>query len=152
MADDQAFDGEQAFDFGARLGRGEQGSAAGAPEEKAGEAAAGGGDDHGLSQKIERFAPNKLRRDDGGVTSDPAEVSEVGYPYNLMGSNASPQELMQILRDLEATYKEPVVPGAPPYEPQVTVEYVPDRVEIDPIPACMKELFEDPDVKVPSAY
>lgn len=140
---------QAAFDFGVKLARGEQGVPGGAAkEEGAAETKGGEGaveDPHGLAQKIERFDPNKLLKKDGGITSDPKECDEVGYPYNLVGSGASPAELTQILKDLEATYKEPIVKGAPDYEPEVQVEYVPDRVEIDPIPRCMKELFEEAD-------
>lgn len=102
-------------------------------------------DDDGFDiYKIEKFAPNK--------PPNPKEISEVGRPYNLMGSGASPEVLKKLHKELEATYKEPIVPGAPPYKPQVQVEYVPDRVEVDPYPPCMREMFFKNDVGMPPHY
>ena len=86
---------QAAFDFGVKLARGEQGVPGGAAKEEGATETKGGEgaveDPHGLAQKIERFDPNKLLKKDGGITSDPKECDEVGYPYNLVGSGASPQ-------------------------------------------------------------
>jgi hypothetical protein len=86
---------------------------------------------------------------------DPSVVSEVGYPYWCTGSGASPELLEKLARDLEASYKEPVQGKFPdPWTYAPTEEYVPDRVEVDPIPECMKELFDESKnpVDMPSVY
>ena len=86
----------------------------------------------------------------GELTDDPREVPEVGAPYGLMGSGADPELLMRIARDLEATYKEPVEPPRG-YKAPEREEYVPDRSVIDPVPECLKPLFNEP-VSMPEAY
>ena len=55
--------------------------------------------------------------------------------------------------ELEASYKEPVK-WEDPWVYRPTEEYVPDRVEVDPVPECLKELFDEAKnpCDMPSAY
>ena len=85
--------------------------------------------------------------------ADPSKVSEVGYPYWCTGSGAPPELLEKLAAELEASYKEPVK-WEDPWVYRPTEEYVPDRVEVDPVPECLKELFDEAKnpCDMPSAY
>ena len=104
---------------------------------------------------IIRHHPNKHCKKYGGsyatseITHDPKEVSEVGPPYNLMGSGATPEELRRVMEQLESTYPNGPPPPPPVYEAKKREEYVPDPVEIDPIPPCLREMFDASSVFVP---
>ena len=85
--------------------------------------------------------------------ADPSKVSEVGYPYWCTGSGAPPELLEKLAAELEASYKEPVK-WEDPWVYRPTEEYVPDRVEVDPVPECLKERFDEAKNPrdMPSAY
>ena len=70
-----------------------------------------------------------------------------------LGSGASPELLEKLAAELEASYKEPIK-WEDPWVYRPTEEYVPDRVEVDPIPECLKELFDEAKnpCDMPSAY
>ena len=59
----------------------------------------------------------------------------------------------KLAAELEASYKEPVR-WEDPWVYRPTEEYVPDRVEVDPVPECLKELFDEAKnpCDMPSAY
>ena len=61
--------------------------------------------------------------------------------------------LEKLAAELEASYKEPVK-WEDPWVYRPTEEYVPDRVEVDPVPECLKELFDEAKnpCDMPSAY
>ena len=108
------------------------------------------GDEFGMDPeemaRLREFAPNKHLVRDGGthetsdISNDWRDVDECAI-YGLMGSGASPEELMRIAAELEASYEGGPPPPPKPYEAAVMEEYVPDRCEIDPVPPSIREMM-----------